>query len=761
MEVCQQLALPGPDRAYWNSRPVNSNDYRTVTIIGVTPTGPGSWYCRANVETVNMQTGQINQAETGIYEYEGALGPYCTPHLDDPKPQKPPSCTADPSVGKPIFPLTGAERYVQPLSIRIGWENLSITFDSTRRLPTAEGGPPLFPKPYNNFTELWESNVHKRLIPAHFNRGMHALRGENQIITFKKDNFGLFFADSDVSDALWKVADGFRYFDASRNAVESYSAEGYLLRIDKNDGRYLIFTNSDAATPLTVAPGPGYPLSIQDQSGRSVSFGYAGGRVVRVVDAAGLAINFIYDANNPRLDGVEWQDGTKVLFPYTGAPGFFALAGVVDENGARHATVSYDAYGRAVSTELAGGVNRYEVTYQAPPVIQVTETGPMEGDPTPFAYRTQAMQAPEGTSVKLPTGASSAWAALSVAGAPSISSQSQAAGSGCAPSGSSVSLDWNRNLAFRDDFNNVRTCYVHDHRNLETVRVEGLAVTAQCGAMTASNAVLPAGSRKMTTVWHPDWRLQTQRFEPHRKTTSVYNGQLDPFTNAVASCAPATAKLPDGKPIAVLCKQVEQATTDANGSLGFNAPLQAGVPARETKLTYNQYGQVLSEDGPRTDVADVTKYEYYTDTTADHTLGDLKQVTNALGKVTRYTKYNKHGQVLESIDPNAVLTVNTYDLRQRLLSTSVGGQKTSYTYDAVGQLKRITQPNASWIGFDYDDAHRQVAVYDNKGNRIEYTLDDMGNRKVEQVKDPAGVLKRQLGRSIDALGRVQQVTGRE
>jgi len=35
--------------------------------------------------------------------------------------------------------------------------------------------------------------------------------------------------------------------------------------------------------------------------------------------------------------------------------------------------------------------------------------------------------------------------------------------------------------------------------------------------------------------------------------------------------------------------------------------------------------------------------------------------------VTQYTKYNKHGQLLESLDPNGVLTVNTYDLRQRLL----------------------------------------------------------------------------------------------
>jgi YD repeat-containing protein len=219
--------------------------------------------------------------------------------------------------------------------------------------------------------------------------------------------------------------------------------------------------------------------------------------------------------------------------------------------------------------------------------------------------------------------------------------------------------------------------------------------------------------------------------------------------------------LPDGKSIAVLCKQVEQATTDANGSLVFGAALQSGVANRQQSWTYNQYGQVLTAKGARADVNDTTTYAYYPDSTVDHTTGDLQRMTNALNQVTNYIKYNKHGQLLESVDPNGVHTINTYDLRQRLLSTSVGGQTTGYTYDNAGQLTRITRPDASFIGYEYDDAHRMKAVFDNKGNRIDYTLDNLGNRTAENVKDPGGSLTRALGRSIDALGRVQQVTGRE
>jgi YD repeat-containing protein len=303
-------------------------------------------------------------------------------------------------------------------------------------------------------------------------------------------------------------------------------------------------------------------------------------------------------------------------------------------------------------------------------------------------------------------------------------------------------------------------CRSHDlGRNLESVRVEGLATSQACAGVIPAASVLPAGSRKVSSQWHPDWRLQTKVAEPGRITTSIYNGQPDPFNgNAIASCAPAGAVLPDGKPIVVLCKQVQQATTDADGSQGFSATVQAGVANRVQQWTYNQVGQVLSE---RDALNNQTTYAYHPATTADVTQGDLMSVTNARGHVTSYTKYNRHGQLLESSDPNGVPTVNTYDLRQRLTSTSVGGQSTGYSYDAAGQLTRITQADGSWVGYEYDAAQRQTAVLDNRGNRIDYTLDNAGNKTAEQVKDPGGALRRQLTRSFDALGRVQQTTGRE
>jgi YD repeat-containing protein len=458
----------------------------------------------------------------------------------------------------------------------------------------------------------------------------------------------------------------------------------------------------------------------------------------------GQVINYSVDHLN-RIQGVSYPDGTSKSYRYgeaehvggVGGSGFMPtwLTGIIDENGARTVTLKFDGQ-RALSTERAGGVDKYSVAYSTGTAI-----------------------------VSMPNGGPTSSLTWDVGpdGERRLLSMSQPAGAGCAASSSNRSYDPNGNLASVVDFNQTRTCYAHESvRNLQAVRVEGLAAGASCSAVTGAGAALPASSRKVHTQWHPDWALKTKVAEPGRIVTTIYNGQPDPFnSNAIASCAPTSAQLPDGKPIAVVCKVVEQATTDTTGAQGFTATLQSGVANRVTRWTYNEWGKVLTARGSRTDVDDTITYQYYSDTTADHMPGDLQSVTNARNQVTQFTRYNRHGQVLESVDPNGVLTTNTYDLRQRLLGTTTGGQTTSYQYDLVGQLKRVTLPDQTWVGYDYDDAHRQVAVYDHKGNRTDYVLDNAGNRIGENTRDPSGSLKRQLTRTIDALGRVQQASGRE
>lgn len=61
--------------------------------------------------------------------------------------------------------------------------------------------------------------------------------------------------------------------------------------------------------------------------------------------------------------------------------------------------------------------------------------------------------------------------------------------------------------------------------------------------------------------------------------------------------------------------------------------------------------------------------------------------------------------------------------------------------------------------YTYDVAHRLTQISDSVDDSINYTLDPMGNRTLEQVRDPGGNLSRQISRAYDALNRLQTVTG--
>ena len=520
---------------------------------------------------------------------------------------------------------------------------------------------------------------------------------------------------------------------------EIFDSTGLLIKQVARDGKVISYTRQGTSMTVTVSPsGRSLVYSVTNQATPVGSFD-----TIILPDAS--ALHYGLDVAG-LIGAVTYADGSQTVRVYDEPANMGTadakswLTGLVDENGVRQATYTYDA-SAPHSTGLAGGVGTYSFTFGGS-YTQVTAPAP--------------------------GGVSTLYWENGPDGERRLTDWLQPAGAGSAAGGRTLTYDANGNKASESDFNTGLVCYVSDlTRNLETTRIEGLTTAVNCSPYTPANAALPAGSRKVSTQWHPDWRLESKVAEPGRITTSVYNGQPDPFNGgAAASCAPSTALLPDGKPVAVLCKQVQQATTDVDGHLGFSTALQSGVVNRVSQWTYNQYGQVLTAKDP---LNNTTTYAYYAATSfsgADpnavgHTIGDLQTVTNAKRQVTTYSQYNKHGQPLQSSDPNGVVTTNTYDLRQRLLSTSVGGQSTSYSYDPAGQLLKITAPDASWFGYEYDPAHRLTATKDNLGNRIEYTLDNAGNKAAENVKDPLGNLARTLARSIDALGRVQQTTGRE
>ena len=127
---------------------------------------------------------------------------------------------------------------------------------------------------------------------------------------------------------------------------------------------------------------------------------------------------------------------------------------------------------------------------------------------------------------------------------------------------------------------------------------------------------------------------------------------------------------------------------DANNDLiGDNTPQH-----QLTQYTYNDVGLILTVDGPRTDVNDITTYRY-TEPRYYRT-----RITDAVGNVTTLGNHNSRGQPQQMTDANGTLTTRRYDSRGRLLSNTIAhpsgdpalASTTRITYDKVGNITQVT-----------------------------------------------------------------------
>ena len=686
----------------------------------------------------------------------------------------PPSvCRADLKVGKPISPLVGAETYTLETGVSLRGQPLVLTYDNRKVFTAASAGlTPMTLGSAPALGGLWESSLHRNIKLGTGGFGAQLFRGNGRVVNFNfNPQTNVFDATADVSDKLQVIPGGYRYTQVASRTLEEYNAAGQLVSMADAAGNSWSFRYSQSAG--AGAPAAGYLLEVTDNTLRSIKFEYTlptggvaatGGLVSKIVDTTGRNITAAYAGGN--LVSLTWQDGKTRQFLYENTSLTWALTGVMDENSSRYATFAYDSQGRAISTEIGAGVNKYTASYGTPPQTVMTQTYDAI---TQITTRVHDWVAPSGVVLTLPNGQTSTVSSANVQGMPALGGMSQPAGSGCAAASNALSYDANGNLASQDDFSGQRSCYAYDGSNRETVRVEGLANTVACASVLPDGSTLPAGSRKIETNWHADWRLPFKVSEPLVSTTTVYHGQPDPFNgNVVANCTTAPA-LSNGKTMPLVCKQVVQATTDADGALGFTAVMDAGVATRIASFTSDAAGRVLTA---KDTLNRTTTYAYYTAAAfsgtapneTGHAAGDLQSVTSPIGHVTQFTLYDRAGRVRQMVDPKGVVTDTAYTPRGWISSVTVTppddtGTTTSYTYDSAGQLTAASLPDGTTLGYGYDAAHRLTGVTDAKGNSVTYTLDNMGNKTGEQVKDPSGNLQRNITRVYDALNRVQQVTG--
>lgn len=516
--------------------------------------------------------------------WKGRLGQSgCAPIDEQNYAQQCPTC----QLGNPLLPLTGAKREVIPTGVSLGGVALTLTYDTTSKAQPS-GFVPFLIEPAS-LGPLWRTSFHHRLRVAGSTSAVLS-RGDGNVLYFTPGAGG-YIATSSTPHRLTQTTSGYLFSDVETGTLEAFDGSGNLTTLTTRGGFALNFSYGSDGTLRMV----------QGSDGRSVGFTYANGVISSIRGPDWQTISPAYDAQG-NLTSLTWPDGKVfgLLYENTALP--WALTGKVDENNSRLATFGYDDAGRAISSEHTGGAQAYTLTYSNPPAMQVSSD--VYNSSKDVWVRSLSWTAPGPISVNNPAGGVSTLSTQVVNGMPLVTTKAQEAGSGSASASSSLTYDSVGNVLSFDDEAGVRTCYAYDTNHRETVRVEGLQTTVDCSTVTPAGATLPAGARRITTAWHPDWKMPTSITQPLKKTSIVYNGQPDPFNgNTTANCSSAPARA-DGKPAPVVCKIVEQAL------LGTGA-IDTSVPTATSSYTYDAVGRVLTSVDPRNNS---TNYAYYTAT---------------------------------------------------------------------------------------------------------------------------------------------------
>jgi RHS repeat-associated protein len=555
--------------------------------------------------------------------------------------------------GKPILPASGEEFLSESDWTDSGPAPLSVTrtYRSNWAVDANRNG--------NVLGQVWAHSYSSSLkaSPVVNPVGVIVTSAEGYLSTFIQQPVGgTTWVASNGADTLIQAAGGtWQYHRADDDTTFNFDATGKLqTQVTRNGWSTTYLYN-----------GTGQLSTVTNPFGRSLAFAYSAGHLATITTPDARVITYGYDGTG-RLSSVQYPDGKSRSYLYENSAFLQALTGILDETGARYATIAYDSSRRATNTQLAGTVEQYRVSYRSPGLASVVD--------------------PLGTTRNYSYGTAQGKLAVTGASLPSGEGKSDAA---------SRVQDANGLITSETDFNGVVTTTTWD--------------VARRLPITVVNASGTPDARTVTTQWHSTFALPVLVTEADRTTAYTYDTLGNVLTRAVTDTATNKAQLWQWT---YNTQRLVETATEPNGAV--------------SSYTYDSRGNVLTS-------------------------------TNALGHITSYA-YDTANRVVSSTAPNGLVTAYTYDARDRLLTQSVGGQTTVLTYKPFGTVETITLPTGLALTYAYDAAHRLVGWSNNRGESGTYTLDGMGNRTAEQIKDSAGNVAWNAARTINNINRLSAQT---
>ncbi len=607
--------------------------------------------------------------------------------------------------GKPVSLVSGMETFAPSTDITLG--NIF---------------PIRITRSYNSVTSYdsplgygWAINYDKRLYT--YPDGSVTVRrecGGKKRFTFQPP--AGYVGQAGDTGTLVQNADGTFLYTDKNGESEKYDSRGRLMNMADAKGNSIEFYYElDVRSPLWGL----LPANVNQTTALIVAYDYLLSRIEEK-DASGALTNryvlFHYDGSTGRLTNIVDSNGRTVNYTHDGIGNLTSVSGP-----SGNSTYGYNSStGNHLLTSIDEGNGAYINTFDSYGRITKQTHGTGEIN---FAYTIPFKKTTQTTLIKDGSGNL-------------LNTQTR-----------TVEFDAKRiPLKVTDTFGNI-TSYVRDSNNW--ILKKGIKDIAT-GTTTTTAYTYDAKGNELS-------RTEAQGKAVEKTTTytyhPVFNGVLTETVQSVVN--PAF--------VSVVTNSYDPAngnllSRDESGYLGDGTPY-----SYTTSYTYNANGKILTIDGPRTDVSDITTYGY------DSTTGYLTSMTQPLIGATTYSNHDNFGNPQTVTDPNGNSTTYTYDANGRVETVKAPGDAnpTQYVYVAGscgascsggGKIDHITLPEGNTIWYTYDAMGNLALIKDNANNTINYTYDSEDNKLTEQIKDAGNTLQKTLSYSYDALNRLYRIT---
>jgi RHS repeat-associated protein len=490
--------------------------------------------------------------------------------------------------------------------------------------------------------------------------------------------------------------------DATTNQYIFCRKQDNLTYTFGSDGKLLTISDPNGNT-LTMTYTGGLLTQVSDNFGKSLSIQYTDNRISSVTDPKNQSI--LYEYTNGDLTKVTYPDQNSISYAYLN----HNLTDKYDTNNNLVGHWDYDGYGRVITnySYVKDGVpqNRIDLSYQNQQTLVTNSTGTT-------TYTTALI------------------------GNISVATEIQ----GCSTCGGT----------------HKRFTYSPRHEITDVT-----SISDSDGKEYTTHYTYDNPSNPYDKVGEIIQMIEALNWPEQRTTSYTYTHRTDdPFLLTQSTEAIKSVVDPQqNKVITTTYDNQDNITSQQeSGYIFIN-----GVPTPKTYTTsyqYNNLGQLTQINGPRTDVSDITTFEYYMNTSDQgNNRGQLKAIVNALNQRTEFSDYDANGNVGRITDPNSVIIQRTYDERNRIKTTTnqTTRAQTQYFYDIRGNISYIILPEGNRIDYTYNLANKLTEIKDSLNNKIQYQYDVEGNRTREETKDPTGTLKKYLDFTYDAYNNLKRI----